>query len=89
MLNIRTFKLLCLKAGTKKAGQIHEYYLKLEETLQEVIEEESNELKLQLESKELKIKSQEERLKDNEKTQIVLKEKTILAHFPNNTQCIY
>lgn len=89
MLNIKTFKLLCLKAGTKKAGQIHEYYLKLEETLQEVIEEESNELKLQLESKELKIKSQEERLKDNEKTQIVLKEKTILAHFPNNTQCIY
>ena len=42
-----------------------------------------------MESKELKIKSQEERLKDNEKTQIVLKEKTILAHFPNNTQCIY
>jgi hypothetical protein len=34
MLNIKTFKLLCLKAGTKKAGQIHEYYLKLEETLQ-------------------------------------------------------
>ena len=28
MLNIKTFKLLCLKAGTKKAGQIHEYYLK-------------------------------------------------------------
>jgi hypothetical protein len=89
MLNIRTFKLLCLKAGTKKAGQIHEYYLKLEETLQEVIEEESNELKQQLESKDLQIKSQEEMLNDNENTKIALKEKTILEHFPNNTQCIY
>jgi phage anti-repressor protein len=49
MLNINTFKRLCLKAGTKKADQIHEYYIKLEETLHEVINEESNELKLQLE----------------------------------------
>jgi len=29
-LTIRTFKLFCLKAGTKKAEQIHEYYIKLE-----------------------------------------------------------
>ena len=47
MLTIRTFKLFCLKSGTKKAEQIHEYYIKLEETLQEIIHEESNELKLQ------------------------------------------
>jgi len=86
MLNIKTFKLLCLKAGTTKAGQIHEYYLKLEETLQEVIEEESNELKQQLESKELQIINQENK---NKIDQIALKEKTILEHFPNNTQCIY
>jgi hypothetical protein len=89
MLNIKTFKLLCLKTGTKKASQIHEYYLKLEETLQEVIEEESDELKQQLESKELHIKNQEETIKNNKQTQIILKEKTILDHFPNNTQCIY
>ena len=49
MLNIRTFKLFCLKAGTKKAEQIHDYYINLEETLQEIIQEESNELKIQLE----------------------------------------
>ena len=46
LMNIRTFKLFCLKAGTKKAEQIHEYYIKLEETLQEVVQEESDELKL-------------------------------------------
>ena len=32
MLTVRTLKLFCLKAGTKKAEQIHEYYIKLEET---------------------------------------------------------
>ena len=51
MLTIRAFKLFCLKAGTKKAEKIHEYYIKLEEILQEIIEEESNELRLQLEKK--------------------------------------
>jgi len=28
MLNIDTFKKFCLKAGTKKADEIHEYYIK-------------------------------------------------------------
>ena len=28
-LTIRCFKLLCLKAQTKKAGEIHEYYMKM------------------------------------------------------------
>jgi phage anti-repressor protein len=47
MLNIETFKKFCLKAGTKKADEIHEYYIKLENVLQEILIEESNELKLQ------------------------------------------
>jgi phage anti-repressor protein len=49
MLTINAFKRFCLKADTKKADKIHEYYIKLEETLHEVINEETNELKLQLE----------------------------------------
>ena len=44
MLKVNTFKKYCLKAGTKKADEIHDYYLKLEETFHEVIEEESTEL---------------------------------------------
>jgi hypothetical protein len=52
MLNINTFKKLCLMATTSKANEIHEYYIKLEETLHEIIDEESNELRLQLEQKE-------------------------------------
>ena len=29
MLNIKTFKMLCIKAATKKANEIHEYFIKL------------------------------------------------------------
>lgn len=49
MLNIDTFKKFCLKAETKKADEIHDYFIKLERILQEIIKEESNELKIQLE----------------------------------------
>ena len=56
MLNIKTFKKMCLKANTSKANEIHEYYIKLEETLHEIIDEESNELRLQLVKKDEEIK---------------------------------
>jgi hypothetical protein len=82
MLNIKTFKRLCLKAGTTKADEIHEYYIKLEETLQEVILEESNELRLQLEQKD-------KLLEKSEIDKIKIREKTLLEQFPNNTQCVY
>lgn len=36
MLKVNTFKKFCLKAGTKKADEIHDYYLKLEETLHDI-----------------------------------------------------
>jgi phage anti-repressor protein len=49
MLNVNTFKKFCLKAGTKKADEIHDYFIKLENVLQEILFEESDELKLQLE----------------------------------------
>ena len=51
-----------------KADEIHEYYLKLEETLQDVIEEESNELKQQLlqvedqKAKEYELKDEEDQI---------------------------
>jgi len=82
LLTIRTFKLFCLKAGTEKATQIHEYYIKMEETLQEVIQEESDELKLQLANKDKELEK-----KDKEKDKI--REKTLIEQFPNNAQCVY
>ena len=79
MMNIKTFKKMCLKANTSKANEIHEYYIKLEETLHEVIDEESNELRLQLEMKyqesnELKsqLEKKDERIKKLQReTQVV------------------
>jgi len=38
------------KSRNKKAKEIHEYFVKLEEILHETMEEESNELKMQLEN---------------------------------------
>jgi hypothetical protein len=75
MLTIKTFKSLCLKACTKKADQIHEYYLKMEETLQDAINEETNELRLQL-----KISRTEKEC---------IREKTLLEQFSENDQCVY
>jgi len=82
MLNVETFKKFCLKAGTKKADEIHDYYIRLEKTLQEVIHEESAELKLQLEQKSME-------LQHAENTKERIREKTLLEQFGNNTQCVY
>jgi hypothetical protein len=51
LLTVNTFKKLCLKSNTKKADEIHEYFIKLEEIFQEIINEESSELRDQLEQK--------------------------------------
>jgi phage anti-repressor protein len=48
MLTINTFKRFCLKAGTKKSDEIHEYYIKMEKTLQEVVMDECKALSDQL-----------------------------------------
>lgn len=48
LMTIKTFKLMCLKAGTKKSNEIHEYYVKMEKVIQEVIMEECKSLSDQL-----------------------------------------
>ena len=52
MLTINTFKKFCLKSDTKKADEVHDYYIKLEELLQETVNEENDELRMQLSYKE-------------------------------------
>ena len=90
MLNVDTFKRFCLKAGTKKADEIHDYYLKLESTLHEVLQEESQELQMQLEQKNTALQQQlQQQVVLSEKEKEKLREKTILEQFPKNTQCVY
>jgi len=89
MLNIDTFKKFCLKAGTKKADAIHDYYIKLEGLLHEVVQEESAELKNQLEQKQIQLQQKQTQLDKSEKTSEKIREKTLLEQFGRNTQCVY
>jgi len=93
MLNVKTFKSLCLKAGTKKADEIHDYYMKLEDIIQDVLTEESIELKNQLEQQNKVLEQQTLKLEEitlsSEREKELLVEKTLIEQFPLNTQCIY
>jgi len=86
MLNIDTFKKFCLKAGTKKADEIHDYYMKLEKIIQNILQEECSDIKIQLEQKNKVIENQ---IIQSEKEKEKLKEDVLLEQFPLNTQCIY
>jgi hypothetical protein len=93
LLTIRCFKSLCLKARTKKADEIHDYYMKLEKILHQVIEEETDELRQQLEEKEniitqIKETSETEKQKLKKEKQRGI-EQAIITQFPVNTECIY
>jgi hypothetical protein len=95
-MNITTFKKYCLKSGTKKADEIHDYFIKLEETLQEIINDESNELRLQLEEKDTIITEKDTIItqKDSEIDKINNQkmkeiEAVIISNFPLNTECVY
>ncbi len=89
MLNVKTFKSMCLKADTKKADEIHDYYLKMEQIIQEVINEESSEMKKQLTTQKEQLEIKDKQLQTVEKDKELLKEKTLIEQFPLNTQCIY
>ena len=79
LLNIRTFKLFCIKAGTSKANEIHEYFIKLEDIMNEIVKEECVELKEKIENQKILNKLEKE----------LLREKTLIEQFPVNTQCVY
>jgi hypothetical protein len=89
LLTIKCFKSLCLKAQTKKAGEIHEYYMKMEEVLHEIVEEETDELRLQLEQKENIILEKDIAIKSSKKEKQRAVEQATIIHFPLNTECIY
>jgi cell division septum initiation protein DivIVA len=93
MMNINCFKKYCLKADTKKAYEIHDYYLKMEEILHEIIEEESNELRLQIEQSQQKLEQKQTELDytidNSKKDKQKAVEQATIAQFPVNTECIY
>jgi len=104
MLTIPAFKRFCLKAGTKKADEIHKYYIKMEKIIQEVVVEECKSLseqvkKIQSESeqkdKEIVNKDAEIAKKDAEyqtklkKQKEVEREKVLLNQFAVSIPIVY
>lgn len=87
MLTIDTFKKFCLKAGTKKANEVHEYFIKLENIVFEVTKEECNELKQQLlQIETVKNKEIEERMIKEKELE---RERVLLTKFSNSGNLIY
>ena len=82
MLNIETFKKFCLKAETKKADEIHDYFIKLENIMLEITKEESEELKKQI----LKLENTNKEIENNI---IKEKEKVLLNKFAASGPLVY
>ena len=84
-LTVNTFKKFCLKSNTKKADEIHDYYIKLEDCLQESINEENNELRLQLQEKIETITN----IENNHLEDIKIYRHNLLMNKFKNKKCIY
>jgi hypothetical protein len=87
MLNVETFKKFCLKAGTKKADEVHDYFIKLENIMFEIAKEECEELKQQMMQLETsKNKEMEDKLIKQKELE---KEKYLLKQFAKIGNMIY
>jgi phage anti-repressor protein len=96
MLNVDTFKNLCMLTKTEKAKEIRMYYVKLENMFNKLLKQEMEENKKQLKEKEELLMKQIEEcenkdllLLEQERDAYVKKEKTYFDLFPLNTQCVY
>ena len=74
MLNIDTFKSLCMIVKTDKAKDIRKYYIKLENIYNKLINEERLENQKELEQKDQKLQEKEQEL-ENTKKQLEIKTK--------------
>ena len=94
MLNLDTFKKFCLKAGTKKADEIHEYFIKLENIMFEITKEEGNELKQQVEQLKNDINQTETKIKQEydeklNKEKALEKQNLLLREYGNAGALVY
>ena len=87
MLNIITFKRLCMKAGTERANEIQYYFIKLEEIFHEILEEENSELKTQL--LQIEDKKQKEYEAKLLKQKVLDREKILLDEYATSGPLVY
>ena len=67
MLNVDTFKNLCMIAKTDKGKEIRKYYVKLENIHNKIVKEELEQHKLLLQEKELQLEEQTNKLESTQK----------------------
>jgi hypothetical protein len=94
MMTIKCFKSLCIKAQTKKASEIHDYYLKLEEVLLDISNEETNELRQQLQQQQQDSKAEFDRIetahkKDYVHNMALAKEQVLLKEYGTSGALVY
>lgn len=63
LMTVDTFKLFCLKANTKKTDEIHDCYIKYQDILFEIMDEETTELRDQLKLKDEEIEFKDAKVK--------------------------
>src|SRR5690606_12113436 len=83
-LTVNCFKKLCLKSRTKKADEVHDYFIFLEYIVNVSVVEQSEEFqnRLRIKDQELSIKDQELKLKD------IDKQNSLIENFKNK-QVLY
>jgi phage anti-repressor protein len=62
VMNVETFKSLCLLANTERSKSVRKYYYKLEQLLHELLEEQAEELQKQIEENKQKLIEQQKRI---------------------------
>jgi len=91
MLNVDTFKNMCMLVKTEKSKQIRKYYVKLENIYNKIIKEEIEEKQIEIESQKLLLEKEKENsiklLQEKDKYIAELKDKQVvpilyIAHNP-------
>lgn len=88
-LTVNAFKKFCMKAGTKKSDEIHDYYVKLEELLQETLKEQTDELQKQLEEKSQALSKEQSLVISLKKSHAKLVEKNHFYYNFHEMPCVY
>jgi hypothetical protein len=74
LMNVNTFKKFCLKSNTKKADEIHDYFIKLEELLKQTIYEDSVGMREQMKQTEQKYNHKLVKDREIQKQELLLRE---------------
>ena len=85
LMTINAFKKFCLKAGTKKADEMYDYYIKLVDVLHQIMNDESQELRNQLSIKDKQLETKE--LENNIKLKI--NRHNVLIEKSKGKRCVY